>query len=268
MLKKCKVGQTTTLPVVSLALVKKVMLRHLQKAHTGTRPLHFVAAFSWVTMIPMTSFYLGTKIRESYRGMDELAVDALLCIGNMPYEQFHIVLSCIYLHLDQAGKDAVDKLKTELTTEFGVIDAKFEKKHMPPDVIDLKKFAESYYYSVALTMKKLRIELNLSEQGMARVLGLSRYKYKVLEDPNDPQPLSLLIGARVKLPLKLKSHVNFTTEMTHYSEFNGFRKAQHFRDMLLVESLRHVPAHQKDYVVEMIKAISNAYLKKGQEKRI
>ncbi|MBJ7536533.1 hypothetical protein [Marinomonas transparens] len=246
----------------------KVLLRYLQKAHTGIRPIHFVAVFSWLTMIPMTAFYLGTKIRESYRGMDKLAVDALLCIGNMPYEQFDIVLSCIYLYLDQAGKDAVDKLRAELTKEYGVIDAEFEKKHLPPDVIDLKEFAESYYHSVALTAKELREEYKLSEREMGEIVGLSRYKYKVLENPNDPQPFSLAIGIRAKLGLKLTGHVNFTKEMTHYSEFHGFRKLQHIRDSLLVESLQHVPVHQKDYVVEMIKGISNAYIKKRMEKRI
>lgn len=238
-------------------ITPKLVGRYLQPAYTALRPLHFIAAFSWVTSIPMTSFWLGANIRESYRGMDQASVDALICIGNMPHDQFDVILKCIYFYLDDKAKQAVDQLATSLAPITSDMDALYEA----PPVIDLDVFAKSYYRSLAKSSKAFRQAYNISKAQMARVLGLSTYKFNVLEDEDDPQPFSITIGARVKLGFKLSDHAGFSEDMEEYKEFHEFRKMQHARDMLLVESLRHLSDRHKPYVIEMIKGVAAAYVK-------
>jgi len=234
----------------------QLLQRYMQQGYACVRPIHFIAAYSWVTMVPMTSFYKGLKIRESYRGMDETGVEALICIANMPYDLFSLTLQCIHCFLDEFGKKQVDILKKRLEHEYGVFNEALYQFCSAPPIIDIDKFAASYYRSIALTVTEFRKRHQLSPMTMARVLGLSEYKYRILEDPDNPQPFSMAIGLRVKLGFKLNGHVQFTHCMKDYPEFHEYRKLQHIRDSLLIESLRYIPEQQKPYVIGVIKGLS------------
>ncbi|WCN09103.1 hypothetical protein [Marinomonas mediterranea] len=232
-----------------------LLKRYFQPRYSTVRPLHFIAAFSWITMLPMTSFYRGASVREEFRGMDSSAVEALINIGRMPHEQFDVVLKCIHLYLDNEGKHALDTLAQSLPPLTNNIDTEYAA----PIVIDLKTFGDSYYRALAKYGKEFRSEHKLSKSTMAKVLGLSPYSYSVLEDEDNPQPLSILVGARMKLGFQLSDHFSFTQHMIEYSEFHKFRGEQHVRDMLLVDSLRRLPKKQKPYVIEIIKGVATAY---------
>ncbi|WP_332308963.1 hypothetical protein [Enterovibrio coralii] len=54
----------------------ETLQKYMQESYPAHRPIHVVAAYSWVMMVPMTAFYYGLKLREYYRGMDDLAVEA------------------------------------------------------------------------------------------------------------------------------------------------------------------------------------------------
>ncbi|SBS39715.1 hypothetical protein MSP8887_03966 [Marinomonas spartinae] len=232
-----------------------LLKRYFQPHYSTIRPLHFIAAFSWLTMLPMTSFYRGANVREEFRGMDSSAIEALINIGRMPHEQFDVVLKCIHLYLDDDGKKTLDEFEKSLP----LLTNKVDREYAAPSVIDLKKFGESYYRALAKYGKEFRAEYGLSKSTMAKVLGLSSYSYSVLEDEDNPQPLSILVGARMKLGFQLSDHFSFTQHMIEYREFHKFRGEQHARDMLLVESLRRLPEKQKPYVVEIIKGVATAY---------
>ncbi|MCH2218701.1 MAG: hypothetical protein MK076_11655, partial [Flavobacteriales bacterium] len=66
--------------------------RYMQPSYHKMRPLHVVAAYSWLTMVPMPSFYRGLAIKESYRGMDEEAVAAMIHCGILPKKQYNLLL--------------------------------------------------------------------------------------------------------------------------------------------------------------------------------
>lgn len=237
---------------------EQIWRRYMQPGYANMRPIHVVAAFSWVTMIPMTFLYKGFKIRESYRGMDEDAVEALICIANMSSELFDRMLECIYCFLDQHGKQQVDNMRLELERKYSHVNF-HDDELLAPSTIDLDLFAEDYYRSIAITVREFRKHHNLTYKTMQDVLGLSAYKYKQLENINDPQPMPMSIGIRVKIGFKLDGHVDFTREMTSYSQFHLLRIVQHIRDSLLVESLRYVPSNQKNYVLELIKGLAFAH---------
>jgi len=234
--------------------------RYMQPSYPSTRHIHVVAAYSWITMVPMTSFYKGLKIREAYRGMDNEAVEALICTGRIPNEQFNVVLNLIYNLLTDKGKTAVDELKAQLKLEYGDIDNYHEIDCFPPEQVDIKKFGEDYYRSIAFMMQEFRLEHGFSKEKVARVFGLSLYKYKRLEDPDIYQPFSMALGARLRLGFKVNSHVNFTEKMTIYPEFHHLRKLQHLRDLLIVESLKHLTHKQKKLITVILKKLADAYI--------
>ena len=236
--------------------------KYMQSSFDGVRPIHFAAAFSWITKTPATGFYLRSEIKESYRGMNDDAVAGLISIGSMPEQQFDIVINCIYLYLNDEGKRSVDQLRENLLSEFGNIGA-LETLYTAPDIIDLDKFSESYYRSSALTARGFRKRNSITQVDMARILGISLHRYQTIESVDHAVPFPLSIAIRLKLAFKLSSHVGFTSLMDDYSEFHQFRIAQHVRDMLTVEALLHVSNEQKPYVLEMIKGIANAYYKKA-----
>ncbi|SBS33878.1 hypothetical protein MSP8887_03124 [Marinomonas spartinae] len=232
--------------------------RYMQPSYPSTRPIHIVAAYSWVTMVPMTSFYKGLKIRESYRGMDNEAVDALICSGRIPTTQFNLFLNIIYNFLDPKGQDCVDNLKQKLIKEKSYSDTDIIP--LPPYKIDIKKFSRDYYKSIAIEMKKFRIKNNFSYETMAKVLGVSLYKYSRLEEPNTYQTFSMSLGARLKLGFKVNSHVDFTSNMVDYPEFHQLRIQQNTRDQLIVESLKHLSKKQKRTATEILKKLAEAYI--------
>lgn len=239
----------------------ELIRRYMRPSYDRTRPIHFMAAFSWVTNVPATSFYLGSKIMESWRGMDEGAVNALVCIGSMPFDQFDILMNCLFLYLSDEGKEKVEALKSQFLSDVDA-SGEMERANAAPAVVDLDLFAESYYRSIAIITKNFRVENNITMGDMSRVLGLSRYQYAELENPNNPMTFSLTVGARIRLGFRLNSHVSFTSEMTHYPEFHVFRLLQERREHLLLESLRYVTEKSKPYVIEIIKGVSNAYIGK------
>lgn len=236
--------------------------RYMQQSYPSMRPIHVVAAYSWVTMVPMTSFYYGLKIREAYRGMDHDAVEAIMRTGRVPTTQFNIILELIYNFLDKKGQKAVDTIKDCLTKKYGDLNRYDDNDFFPPDVIDMNKFAEDYYRSVAITVKRFRQEYNIPIETMAKVLGLSMYQYKVLEQEDNTKPFSMSIGFRAKLGFKINGHVSFTKEMTAYPEFHTLRVAQHIRDLLIVEALRHLPMDKKVAIINILKEMSGIYLQK------
>lgn len=235
--------------------------KYLRASYKGFRPLHFVAAFSWVTTAPMTSYYLGGDIRETHTGMDDSAVDALLVIDTMKFDDFRKIIECVYRFLDERGQLAVDSLNLKLKEQFPSVYEMKDEELKAPDSIDLKLFADSYYGALSAAAKRFREGYGIKKSLMQRVLGMSAYQYNALEDPDQRPDISPSIGARVRIAFKLDGHASFTVGMTHYAEFNKFREAQHVREVLLVEALKHVPEHSKNGVVGMIKGFSEFHIK-------
>jgi DNA-binding XRE family transcriptional regulator len=224
--------------------------RYMQQSYPSMRPLHFVAAYSWVMMVPMTAFYYGFKMKEFYRGMGQHAVEALVCIGKLPSVQFDALLSIICSYLDESSVAKFMEFKQQTEEEYCIRDN--YNALFPPSILDIDAFSHDYYRSVALTVKQFREEHQISVGTMARVLGLSEYQYHVLEDEDKMVPFSISIGVRVKLGFKLKDHVNFTSAMQVYPEFHKLRQAQHVRDSLVVEALRFLSPKQKKSIVRIV----------------
>ncbi|CAG9297862.1 hypothetical protein [Celerinatantimonas diazotrophica] len=231
--------------------------RYMQQSYQSMRPIHIVAAYSWVTMVPMTAFYYGFKIKEFYRGMDDNAVEALICLGRLPAEMLNQFLNMVCCMLDDQSKQEFLEFRQQIESEYGVIED--HREFLPPDTLDIKEFAIDYYRSVAVTARQFREEHNISVEMASRLIGLSEYQYHVLEDINKPVPLPVSIGFRVKLGFKLNSHANFTSAMTVFPEFHKLRQVQHVRDSLLVEALRRLKSHERGPMTKVLISLSELY---------
>ncbi|SKA67224.1 hypothetical protein [Enterovibrio nigricans] len=236
----------------------ETLQKYMQASYTAHRPIHVVAAYSRAMMVPMTAFYYGLKLREYYRGMDDSSVEALVRIGKLPNEQFNTMLDIITNLFSEKDRDEFIAFRDETETEeYRSIDY---NTLFPPKVLDLEAFGEDYYRSVAITLKQFRKENDICDELSARVLGLSSYQYRVLENENKPVAFSVSIGFRAKLGFQLNSHVNFTTEMNAFPEFHRLRIAQHVRDALIVEAMRRLKDTEKKNVSQMLLSLSNMYI--------
>ncbi|OCP81311.1 helix-turn-helix transcriptional regulator (plasmid) [Vibrio cholerae] len=231
--------------------------RYMQQSYHSMRPIHIVAAYSWVTMVPMTAFYYGFKLKEFYRGMDDNAVEALVCIGRLPTEQFNTFLTIVCNTLSEESRREFFAFRAAIESEYGVIEN--YSSLFPPTVLDINEFAIDYYRSVAVTVKRFREENNISIDTISRVLGLSRYQYEALEKPNKIMQFPVSIGFRVKLGFKLNTHVNFTSEMRQFPEFHKLRQVQHVRDLLIVEALRRLKLNERQSMTRILTSLSEIY---------
>ncbi|RTZ16789.1 hypothetical protein EJ063_08325 [Vibrio aquaticus] len=233
--------------------------RYMQQSYPSVRPIHMVAAMSWVMMVPMTSFYYAVKMREYYRGMDDKAIEALYCIGRLPTEQFELYLDMVKNLMEPDARLKFQAYREELNSQ--VDPAICYDELLPPPVLDINAFAIDYYRSVAITVKRFRQEHNIPIELIARVLGLSDYQYIQLEDVSKTRDFSVAIGFRVKLGFELSSHVNFTSEMKLFPQFHQLRQVQHIRDLLIVEALRPLNPECKKRAVEILTTLSKIYIK-------
>lgn len=243
---------------ISQATIEKYM----QPSYDDIRPIHFVAAFSWVTMVPMTSFFKDVKILETDRGMDQLSVEAIIQCGRLPKKHFKIILNYIYEHLNDNGKRSYDELYSQTSNEIGCLDDYNDNDFLPPETLNINDFAEDYYYSIALAIKDFRHNHQLSIETMARALGLSIARYELLENPNKEKinaPFSLTIGFRVRLAFRSHTHIEFTKYMRKFPQFHQLRKIQHIRDALIVEALRHVDPTKKESLLTVMKEFSRTH---------
>ena len=231
--------------------------RYMQQSYRSMRPIHIVAAYSWVTMVPMTAFYYGFRIKEFYRGMDDNAVESLVRLGRLPTEMLNLFLDMVCSVLSTDSKKEFLVFRQQVESEYGVMENNSDL--LPPEKLDIDEFAKDYYRSVAVTAKKFRQEHNISVGTASQLIGLSEYQYHVLEDINKVVPLPVSIGFRAKLGFKLNSHAAFTSAMEIFPEFHQLRQVQHVRDALVVEALKRLKDHQRGSMTQVLINLSELY---------
>ncbi|WNO10571.1 hypothetical protein [Teredinibacter sp. KSP-S5-2] len=240
---------------ISLTTWKK----YLQPSYLKMRPLHMVAAFSWLTMVPMPSFYRGLKIRESYRGMDEESVEAMIHCGILPKKQYRLLLDFLYEYLSPSQKNEANLLIQSIREKYGSLEDYDDNDFLFPKSICINKFAEDYYRSVALAFYNFRKTNSLSIETIAKILNLSTYRYKQCENPENPVPLPVDIAARLKLGFKLTDAMPFTSSMATYPQFHTMRKVQHIRETKLVALMKHLEQSHKKHFVGILSNMANLH---------
>ena len=236
--------------------------RYLQPSYKKMRPLHVVAAYSWLTMVPMPSFYRGLNIKEAYRGMDDESVEAMIHCGILPKRQFRLMLDHLYEYLLDQQKEQVDQFVVDIRDKYGSLDDYDNQEFMFPESLDMQLFAYDYYRSVALAFQEFRSVNQLSIDTMAHVLNLSPYRYEQCEDPENPISLPIDIAARLKLGFKLTDAMPFTEHMQHFPQFHTVRRIQHIRETKLVELMQYIDPIYKNNFTTIISTMASIYTTK------
>jgi hypothetical protein len=227
--------------------------RYMQPSYHSMRPLHVVAAYSWITMVPLINFYH----RIIYRDLDNDILEVLMCIGKLPSNQFEAVLNIIVNLLNQSSRQAFLSFKHQLESQWNIVDD--YNCLFPPKSLDINAFAIDFYRSLAITIKKFRETNHISIDTASRVTGLSQYQYRILEDVNKIIPISFSIGIRTYLAFNLHDYSYFTSEMRLFPEFHTLRTIQHIRDSLIIEGFKYLnPEHRKN-ITDILITLSDIY---------
>ncbi|MBX2809483.1 MAG: hypothetical protein KTR20_12735 [Cellvibrionaceae bacterium] len=245
-----------------LGLKKAMLYKYMQPGYVGMRPIHVIAAYSWVTMVLMTSFLKDLKVAEVDRGADSTAIEAIIQCGRLPKSQFQTTLDYIYNFYDESERKQYDTFLAGITEKFGSLNDFDDQSFLPPKTLDVREFGDDYYYSLALVFREFRIKNGFSIEKIARVLGLSPERYEFLEEPSKSKlssPFCLRIGIRVRMGFHMYEHVEFTKHMRKYPEFHTLRVVQHIRDSLLVEALRLTRRERKASIVKIMEELARNY---------
>ena len=231
--------------------------RYLQPSYTKMRPLHVVAAYSWLTMLPMACFYRGLNVREAYPDMDDLSVECLIHSGLLPKSQFHLITSHLYEYLTEKQQALVGVFGEGAKADFGILDDYSDSDFMFPSRLDIDAFADDYYRSLAISFKAFREANDIDLETMAHVLGLSLHRYKQCENPDNPVPLPVELGARLQVGFRLKNAMPFTANMQAFPQFHTVRRVQELRQTLLVDMLRHLDYKNKRHFSGIVSNLSS-----------
>ncbi|MDW6003272.1 hypothetical protein [Vibrio mangrovi] len=228
----------------------ETLKRYMQQSYPSMRPLHFLAAYSWVTMVPMTCFYY----RILYPELDDDILEAMMCIGQLPSGLFDTILEIISIVLDESSRQSFIHLRETLESQLGGLH--HYDDCFPPETLDLHAFAIDYYRSVAMCIQTFRAENNISVEMAASVIGLSVNQYDVLEDIHNTTPFPASIGIRAKLGFQLESYAGFSGEMRLFPEFHQLRCIQHARELLIRDGLKKVSSEQRKHIMSVISTLS------------
>ncbi len=237
--------------------------RYLQPSYTKMRPLHIVAAYSWLTMLPMPCFYRGLNIKEAYPDMDDISVECLIHSGLLPKAQFQLVISHLYEYLTIEQRKIVTISEEEMKKNYGLLADYDDADFMFPKKLDIDKFSYDYYYSLAVSFNAFREKNKISVSTMAKVLNLSVHRYKQCENSDNPVPLPVELGARLQVGFRLSDAMPFTVHMKEYKQFHTVRRVQQIRQTLLVEMIKHLDKQNKKHFSNIVSNLSSMYLKKS-----
>ncbi|WP_261887458.1 hypothetical protein [Vibrio aerogenes] len=227
--------------------------RHMQQSYPAARPIHLIAAYSWVMMVPMTSF----KIQQFYPNLDKNTVKALACIGRLPVTQFNHFLDMVCDILGEVSRNEFFNYKEQLENKYGKLAD--HREFLPPDVLDIDEFAMDYYHSVAITARRFREVNDISVETASQLIGISKHQYTLLEDTRKTTPLPASIGFRAQVGFQLESHASFTSEMRQFPALHQLRKVQHVRDSLFIKALSLLQGVHKELMTDLLVTLSKIY---------
>jgi hypothetical protein len=239
----------------------ETLKRYMQRNYHGMRPIHVLAAFSWVTMIPMAGFFNELKALKTDKSMDNDSWEAIIRCARLSSRRFSLILEVIRDFHSNTAKKKYLLVEESVANDFGTLDKYDADFFMPPKKVSMKTFGNDYYYSIAESLKEFRCINQLSFRKLAEGLGLSLERYALLEDESISKinkPFSLHISARLRLVFHSCKHVEFTKYMKVFPQFHSLLAVQNVRNLLIFEALRHVSNHQKKPVINIMNEIASA----------
>lgn len=219
-----------------------------QPSYTHSRSLHLIAILSWLTGVGMSGVYVGNKMSRMYREFSASLVRVSVLANQM-------IPSDFYNYIDRVlvGVSIPAKQRYSLQCMLNELDLSHPSL-VAPSHIDSEVFADSYYRSVAKTLRDFRAVIGANQRDMARYLGVSRERYVNFENGSTAS-VPLECAVRLKFAFKLGNTVQFVSEMNEYSGFVECRNIHQQVENILVGILSCATRLQKRKMVEMAECL-------------
>ncbi|PCK09307.1 MAG: hypothetical protein COA42_04695 [Alteromonadaceae bacterium] len=211
----------------------------IQPGYSGSRHLHFIAMFSWISQTPMQSLFLHPKELPHHWGkLDEFSCDTITFCGILPQEIF-IGLMQIFCGMSETKKHPRTQLVESLIQALSEYE---DEMFMAPNEIDYDKFGRDYNRAVAGGLKRMRTEKNFAHSDMMEVFYVDRITYDVYENPYRDHYLPIEFGRRLQLGFNIESSVDFVVDMRTYTKFIVARKVQDLRVKIIAAIFYQLPS--------------------------
>jgi hypothetical protein len=233
---------------------------YFQSGYKKMRPIHAVAAYSWLTMLPVDYFYNRSKIHGNYGSLDDLIEKCLLKFIILPRSQFEFSILTIYSYLTEEQKTHISLSDKDFNTYCGILGRYNNADWMFPTKLDMDKFSSDYYSSLSFWLVEFRENNNISIDFMAEIAGLSLYRYNQCENPNKSVPISVNLIPRLMSEFNFDDTIPFSRKMRLFPQFHTARKIQKIREELLMKLLSAIDYLDKNAIFNFVSSLSSIYV--------
>ncbi len=220
--------------------------RYLKISNQSQRPIHILAAYAWLNGVSMSTFYLGSKVRTVWPGLDDDTIQLSLLLLRCNHAQF-----CAYISLILSSIKQIDR-HTDLIATLNPTDRSPDF----PAPLSIDDFADDYYNSLAIEFRKFRKQQKLTPTNMAKALNLTTSQYSRLETINDPYSIPAVAGAWLKVYFQLDDTAFLLDSMRPYRDFARYRHAQDKREALMLPLITQLKPAQIRILRESITQLS------------
>ena len=223
---------------------------YTQMSYTQNRPLHVVAAFSWLTQVSMLAIFQGKHIQNYWPAVCNETIQSIISSGLLPEEQFLHCIRLMTAKLDKRGYSISKEVIPILETI-----PNFQDTFLMPLKLDIDDFKADYYRSIAIQLKQFRQQQQIPIEILAAVINEPVSRTMAFEDPDNSVSISAFSAVRLKLGFKLQDTVMFTSGMTKYQHFYHARKVQQAREQVMLALMNPLNLTERQRVNRFIQTI-------------
>ena len=223
---------------------------YTQMSYTQNRPLHIMAAFSWLTQVSMLAFFQGKNIQNYWPAVCNETIQSIITSGLLPEEQF---LRCIQLMAAKMDKRGY-KVSKEVTPLLEAI-PHFHDTFLMPSELNINDFKVDYYRSIAIQFRQFRKQQKIPIEVLAAVLNEPVSRTQAFEDPDNPVSIPTFHAIRVKLGFQLQDTVMFTSGMTKYQHFYHSKQVQQARGQVMLALMTPLSLLERQRINSFIQTI-------------
>lgn len=223
---------------------------YTQMSYTQNRPLHVMAAFSWLTQVSMLAFFRGKHIQNYWPAVCNETIQSIITSGLLPEEQF---LRCMQL---MAAK--LDRRDYQISSEvIPLLEAipYFQDRFLMPQKLEIDDFRADYYRSIAIQLKQFRHQQQIPIEVLAAVINEPVTRTEAFEDPDNPVSIPAFAAVRLKLGFKLDDTVMFTSGMSKYQHFYHSKQVQQARSQVLLALMGPISLPERRRINSFIQSI-------------
>ena len=223
---------------------------YTQMSYTQNRPLHVMAAFSWLTQVSMLAFFRGNHIHDYWPAVCNETIQSIITSGLLPEEQF---LRCIQLMTAKMDRHGYNIGKEVLPLLEAI--PRFQDSFLMPSDLDINDFKADYYRSIAIQLRQFRQQEQIPIEVLAAIFNEPVSRTLAFEDPDNPVSIPAFAAVRIRLGFKLEDMTMFTSGMTKYHHLYNARQVQQAREKVMLALMKPLNLTERERINGFIQTI-------------